>query len=415
VTHTDTPLTGLDAVDWSALTHAYGPADDVPGQLRALCSPDPEERGKALDALYGTIFHQGSRYPATAAAVPFLARMAADTSLPGRAAHLELLAALAIGYDEAHLPGGVDVAAWRREAEEFLAQDPREVRAELDAWVEAAADDAERRRRDFHRTMFDHEQQREAVAAELGAYDAVRRELPALRGLLGDDEPAVRAAAAYLLAWFPEEAGRTLPDLLRLIDEEREPAVLAGALVAAGLLGGGELVDRLRAFLTAGQPVVRWAAATALARLGGGAADAVSTEVLAELVAAQAEPPSADSPGVLFHEGDLRGYTAASLVLLAGRFPDEALDAVTHALAAASGPACFPLARAALRLAFGEPGPDGVGPFAELDERRRHLVRTLAGLDAATWQWVNLWEIVGAWHLPTSRAALRAYAGLPEE
>ena len=34
-------LDGLDAVDWSALAHAYGPAADVPGLLRALLDPDP--------------------------------------------------------------------------------------------------------------------------------------------------------------------------------------------------------------------------------------------------------------------------------------------------------------------------------------------------------------------------------------
>ncbi|MFH8337073.1 hypothetical protein [Streptomyces sp. AM6-12] len=80
MTEINTPvpaLSGLDAVDWSALTHACGPADDVPGLLRALCSPEAEQRHKALDALYGNTFHQGSRYPATAAAVPFLVRMGA--------------------------------------------------------------------------------------------------------------------------------------------------------------------------------------------------------------------------------------------------------------------------------------------------------------------------------------------------
>ncbi|MGV4985959.1 HEAT repeat domain-containing protein [Streptomyces sp. NRAIS4] len=416
MTDTNLPLAGLDAVDWPALTHAYGPADDVPGQLRALCSPDPDERHKALDALYGNIFHQGSRYPATAAAVPFLARMAADPALPGRAALVELLASLAVGYDEAHLPAGVAVAGWRREVDEFLARDPEEIRAEFDAWVEEATEERERRSREFRRSMFDHDHQREAVQAELGAYDAVRRELPGLLALLEDDEPAVRAAAAYLPAWFPEQAGRTLPRLLRLLDEETEPVVLATAVVTAGLLGDGELVDRLRAFLASQEPVVRWAAATALARLGGaGVADAVRVDVLTELAAVEDEQPETGSLRVLFHEGDLRGYAAASLVLLADRFPDEALDAVTGALTATSGPAAFPVAGAALRLAFGEPVPGGVGAFEELGERQRRLVRVLAGLDTQTWQWVNLWSTVRAWGLPTPRNPLRVYAGLPEE
>ncbi|MFF4548364.1 hypothetical protein [Streptomyces sp. NPDC001435] len=36
----DNLLAGLDEVDWANLDHAYGTADDVPGQLRALCG-DP--------------------------------------------------------------------------------------------------------------------------------------------------------------------------------------------------------------------------------------------------------------------------------------------------------------------------------------------------------------------------------------
>ncbi|MEU9479977.1 hypothetical protein [Streptomyces sp. NPDC048191] len=161
---------------------------------------------------------------------------------------------------------------------------------------------------------------------------------------------------------------------------------------------------------------MRWAAATAPARLGaGGAAGAVGVDVLTELAAVEAEPPRTGSPRVLFHEGDPRGYAAASLVLLADRFPGEALDAVTDALAATSGPESFPVAEAALRPAFGEPGPAGVGAFEELGERQRRLVRVVAGLGAETWQWVNLWSTVRAWGLPTPRDPLRAYAGLPEE
>ncbi|MGZ0205170.1 HEAT repeat domain-containing protein [Streptomyces sp. RM1] len=429
MTEINTAPSGLDTVDWSALTHAYGPADDLPGLLRDLCSADERQRHKALHELYGNIFHQGSRYPATAAAVPFLARMAADPALPDRSALLELLAALAIGYDEAHLPGGVAVADWRADVEEARAQDPAAVRAEYDAWVEAAADDKDRRMRAFRRDMYDHDRHLAAVTAELGAYDAVRGEIPALLPLLGDADAAVRAATAHLSAWFPEAAGESLPRLLALLDEEDEPAVLATALVAVGLLGDGdhaadrdrergggpEAVARLRPFLAAGEPVVRWAAATALARLGAtGVEGAVGPRVLAELVAV-AEESETGLPHVPFHDGDLRGYSAASLTLLADRFPAEALDAVTDALAATTGPASFAVASAALRLAFGEPGPDGPGAFTALTEPQRRLVRALAGLDKDTWQWANLWGIVRSWGLPVPRDALRAYAGLPEE
>lgn len=87
-------FTGLDDIDWSALQHAYGPADEVPGLLRGLASDRPEVREQALDGLYGAVLHQGSVYDSTVAAVPFLLRLA-SADLPGRAAALEFLAAVA--------------------------------------------------------------------------------------------------------------------------------------------------------------------------------------------------------------------------------------------------------------------------------------------------------------------------------
>ncbi|MFE2597118.1 hypothetical protein ACFXCZ_11540 [Streptomyces sp. NPDC059396] len=67
----------LDAQPWADLQHAYGSAADVPGLLRGLASEDEEEGSEALDELYGSIFHQGSVYDATARAVPYLVRLAA--------------------------------------------------------------------------------------------------------------------------------------------------------------------------------------------------------------------------------------------------------------------------------------------------------------------------------------------------
>jgi hypothetical protein len=406
VTDTTNLLAGLDAIDWAELTHAYGEADDVPGQLRALCGPDAEERRKALHALYGNIFHQGSRYEASAVAVPFLARLAADPALPGRADVLALLDALAVGYDEGHLPDGVDVAGWRREIAEFAAQDREELLAGYDAWVAAAPDEGERAVREMRRATFDFELHLSAGQAELRAYDAVRGELADLSALLGDPDPAVRAVTAHLLAWFPEEAARTLPGLLRLADEETEPAVRATAIVAAGLLADSAHADRLRTHLTAREPVVRWAAATALARLGHGGDRAV----LAELAATAAAPPEPGPPGLPFLDGDLRGYAALTLTRLADRFPDEALDAVTDGLAATSGPGSFAVTEAALRLAFGPERPERLPAHAELDARRQRLIRVLADLGEDTWRWGNFLAILRGWGLPTDRQALRAYA-----
>ena len=65
-------LNKLDEINWKELEHAYGPAEDVPGQIRALASTDPQVREKAQYELWGNIIHQGTIYQATSYAVPFL-------------------------------------------------------------------------------------------------------------------------------------------------------------------------------------------------------------------------------------------------------------------------------------------------------------------------------------------------------
>lgn len=85
---------GLDDIDWSLLEHAYGTAEEIPGLLRALRSPHSEERSKALDRYYSAVHHQGDVYPSTAASLPFLFELAADSATPDRAAVVALLVSI---------------------------------------------------------------------------------------------------------------------------------------------------------------------------------------------------------------------------------------------------------------------------------------------------------------------------------
>lgn len=71
-----------DDVDWSALRHAYGPATDLPDLIRAAGSVDADARNRAIYELWGTVWHQGTVYQATPAAVPYLAEVASDRRLP---------------------------------------------------------------------------------------------------------------------------------------------------------------------------------------------------------------------------------------------------------------------------------------------------------------------------------------------
>ncbi|WP_328505036.1 HEAT repeat domain-containing protein [Streptomyces sp. NBC_00457] len=97
-------FTGIDEVDWAALRHAYGSAEDVPGMLRGLASADPAEREIALDGMYGAVHHQGDVYDSTLACVPFLFALAGREEVPDRGGIVELLVSIG-GDDGAELLG----------------------------------------------------------------------------------------------------------------------------------------------------------------------------------------------------------------------------------------------------------------------------------------------------------------------
>ncbi|MFG2639012.1 hypothetical protein ACGFX8_35860 [Streptomyces sp. NPDC048362] len=128
----------LDRTEWSRLRHAYGSAKDVPALLRDLASPVEETAAEAEQALWSSIVHQGTVYTATAAAVPFLARLVAEGVR--QSALVGMLGVIAGSVDEHDLP--VPGAARRAVAAHLglllplLADDDREVRRTT-AWTVA--------------------------------------------------------------------------------------------------------------------------------------------------------------------------------------------------------------------------------------------------------------------------------------
>ncbi|NUS17630.1 MAG: hypothetical protein HOY69_40590, partial [Streptomyces sp.] len=82
-------------VPWHELTHAYGPAQDMPEHIGALYFGDEEAAGEALFELYGSLQNQGEVFDAAPPAVPFLAHAALHAPGGRRAELLMLLTALA--------------------------------------------------------------------------------------------------------------------------------------------------------------------------------------------------------------------------------------------------------------------------------------------------------------------------------
>lgn len=189
-------LDGLDAISWQDLSHAYGPADDVPQLLRALA----EGKCSAEDAVgefWGNIWHQGTVYEASAYAVPFLLELVQEEKIADREWLLMLLDSLASGSSYLDVHGAMPEQADR----EFQAGREQEIN-----WVRAA-------------------------------HEAVAKGIPVYLSLLQNERFQIRTVAACLLSHFPESAGETLNVLRSSLSSETQSDVQASLMLCLGRLG----------------------------------------------------------------------------------------------------------------------------------------------------------------------------------
>ncbi|WP_212826329.1 hypothetical protein [Catellatospora sp. TT07R-123] len=264
---------------WQRLHHAYGPAADVPERLRALLSPDPARRGEARRHLWASICHQGTRWQASQAAVPFLVALVDDPATPDRAGVLALLTAVAIGprrddrlpfdADRAFAPAdaldGVDLT---ETLGRFYSGD--ELTGEETALLELAV-----------------------VRWEADCHRCAARFTPAMTGWVSDPEQDVAALAAALLPWFPPTPAGVAA--LAAVPAERERARASANLALAHSPGADPAADRrLRDLLGSGGDLVPVTAAVALAYRHG---DALPEQALSVLVDASARDLPAEVTG----------------------------------------------------------------------------------------------------------------------
>ncbi|NUO56699.1 MAG: HEAT repeat domain-containing protein [Hamadaea sp.] len=235
----------LTAVAWGTLHHAYGAADEVPDLVRALASDDEDARIEAHNRLRGTVYHQGTRWEASAYVVPFLVATADEPSTPDRSLVVDLLRLVGLGdlTDRALPFGGFPSfdAGLRSRIRELL---PAFYDGEL-------ADD------DFE-TM---DAAAQVWAAD--AYAAMARHGDVFRRWLRDPDTEVAARAAELLAWVPTTTA-VVGDLIAVPDGS---GVRASANLALGHLRGQDsaVLARLDGQLSDPEPMIRWSAAVAVA------------------------------------------------------------------------------------------------------------------------------------------------------
>lgn len=368
-------LENLDTIDWKSLTHAYGEASDVPKLIRALASDHAGKREGALDALFSTIWHQGTVYPASASAVPFLIELVGSEAQEDLPAILELLAHLATG--SSYLD--TNVQAEERSAPGFADRVAEEL-----TFVRAA---------------------KEAVARGVGVY--ARR--------LRHREPAVRIAAAYLLGLCPDERSRSA--LRAAVEDDVEPAVRAVAAFALGCVADDAMVPDVRELLidASEHPAVRLYAGFGLAR-GAASLTEEDLEALAALIDdaelfTQVDELHDNAAGMSY------GALADCLLGLPPAARERMVPALGRALEAVRGRDALGLATALIGLAFAETRlPEGAGVDA-LTPIQRTALESLVRAPAA-WGYANIGVALTDVGLPEDeRAALATWLGLevPEE
>ncbi len=188
-------LDNLDEIDWSSLTHAHGEATDVPGLLRSLESTDPKVREESIEELFGNIWHQGTVYTATAAAVPFLYELLTARAVEDKPSIAHLLACIAdgSGYLQVHAAVEIGGVTWGK----TLSEKGRSLEDELAR--EAAGIQLVRR------------------AASTGLRDL----LPYL--VAADAE--IRRSIATAFGNYPEHRGWSLPAIEDAVASEQEEEV----------------------------------------------------------------------------------------------------------------------------------------------------------------------------------------------
>jgi hypothetical protein len=199
-------LEQLSKVNWAGLSHAYGPATDVPGQLHALASPDVDERNKARWELYCNICHQGTRFPASAYAVPFLFELLNHNDVHDKDGIIRLLLSLATGGED--LPFGFNPSEAFKDVEHLVLSPEFEWLNNIEQWEDAELSETELEILDKLATLWARD-----------TYHAVASRAKQFLDLINHDNRDVRVAAIYAIAWFPNIANRALPALYTVIKQ----------------------------------------------------------------------------------------------------------------------------------------------------------------------------------------------------
>lgn len=415
------PLADIGSVDWESRDHAYGSAEDVPNGLRRLLSQDKQVREETMYELYSNIYHQGTRYTASVAAIPFLYKLVDDPNTPERENIIELLVMLALGMNAPDEPLGADVARWLKTEAEV--RHPEYATQNKQRWADliaAATNEKERRNREF-RASLEPDETPSWQFAQFECYHEVQRGLASMHVCLDDPSAVVRAQAAYALAWFPKELQTTREKLLGLLRREEDDAVRATAVVSLAVVQSMAETDSNQDLIRSIEEeyssdhtteIVRWACSLALLKLRAYNSQHVSllTRKLADDTYLD-EYESKNLKDTAFPFGDCVGSGLALLaaVELGALRGSEHPDVVRAIIAPLSEPhfgRLLTLPETALMMVF-----DGVKPktrplFEDMTPLQQEVMVAIANVKESGWRFGNFLMALQEWNLPSTQAEM---------
>ncbi|MEV4940722.1 HEAT repeat domain-containing protein [Streptomyces zaomyceticus] len=222
----------------------------------------------------------------------------------------------------------------------------------------------------------------------------------------------MRTRIAYLLAWFPEFSTTSLPRLLALAAHEKDPVTAATALLAAGLVGPSSTAKDITPYLDAPDPLMRWAAATALIRLlsldGTPVSPGLLSRAVTELTAAARSPFDHVTD---YCGGDLHGHIERTLHSLpSGSDPASVREALDACLPRIVWDYYGSRTRKAIEVLFPAPQPHPAPRYIDLTAAQQQLLGDLAG-HRHPWLIRSSADRLQELGLPHTQEALQSFVG----
>ena len=299
-------LDRLDDIDWAGLHDGCGSAAQIPVLLRELASSRSERWSQAASQLFGSIYHQGTRWEASAPAIPFLVELINSPHVAFRTNSLQMLFSAGLGDD------------WPDD--ESL---PFEPGREFGVVEHLTPGEIVCASENFWNGEFDDDLQERVPLALVwarNAYYALEREAHHLLNWVDDQDQTLSCLAMSGIPWLPILHRPALPSLRNLLNSPVE-RVAGTALLTLGLIPGTisspAYIDLASVAAREKRGVIRTCASIALAYLSGPNAPDAALEALLE---AEAISESLLILGEkLPYKRPIRGFIARAIHYVEGR------------------------------------------------------------------------------------------------